>query len=62
MNEEEFCHQQLARLRADYERAAKPWIDRLARIQAYKRPVYVVLRAPDGSLHIGAPTLKGDGP
>lgn len=62
MSEEEFCHQQLTRLRADYERAAKPWVDRLVQIQMSKRPVYLVLRAPDGSMHIAGPTLKAVGP
>lgn len=49
MSEEEFCHQQLTRLRADYERAARPWIDRLRRIAATKVPRYVVLVPRPGS-------------
>jgi len=49
MSEEEFCHQQLTQLRADYERAAKPWIDRLVRIAATKAPRYVVLMPSPGS-------------
>lgn len=51
MSEEEFCRQQLTRLRADFERAAKPWVDRLASIYARKVPTYLVVRAPDGSLN-----------
>lgn len=49
MSEEEICHQQLTRLRADYERAAKPWINRLVRIAATKVPRYVVLMPRPGS-------------
>jgi hypothetical protein len=49
MNEEEFCQQQRTRLRADYERAARPWIDRLTRIAATKAPRYFVLLPRPGS-------------
>jgi hypothetical protein len=52
ITEEELCHQQLTRLRADFERAAKPWVDRLASIYARKVPTYLVLRAPDGTITI----------
>lgn len=52
ITEEEFCHQQLTRLRADYERAAKQWIDRLVQIRMSKPPRYLVVRNPDGSLRI----------
>lgn len=42
MTEEEYCHWALAKLRSDYERAAAPYLDRLARIKARQRPVYLV--------------------
>jgi hypothetical protein len=34
MNEEQYCYQALAELRKSYERAAKPYIDRLVTIRS----------------------------
>lgn len=38
MTEEEYCHEMLAILRKGYERDAKPYLDRLAKIEYAKPP------------------------
>lgn len=45
-SEEQFCHQMLAKLRMDYDRAAKPYVDRLARIKSMEMPPIFVMCPP----------------
>lgn len=52
-SEEQFCHQMLAKLRMDYERAAKPYVDRLARIKSMEIPPIFVMCPPMSGEELG---------
>lgn len=41
ITEEEFCHEQINRIRQQYQDAIQPWLDRLVRIESMKpmRPI-----------------------
>jgi hypothetical protein len=43
MNEEEFCHHMLSKLRESYEKQAQQWIDCLVKIKQRSIPRFVLL-------------------